>query len=154
MERLNSGFLVPYLFAMLSTPAKIVFPFEHGRTCIGMVRAFERDLLAALQADAALSASWRVPGTPEMIRWGKNQRGNISDKALGRSQRGEVLLREIIIMGTVWYRGPEVLPKTIERDALRSAGTGIIDRASQFAPRPLSCRHRTRRSCQHCRDFQ
>lgn len=48
------------------------FPFEHGLAyTIGALRAFERDLSAARQADRVLSRAWRVPSTPEMKRWVK-----------------------------------------------------------------------------------
>ena len=45
----------------------ITFPFERDRThTFGELRAFERDLSAARQANPALSKEWRVPSTDPM----------------------------------------------------------------------------------------
>jgi hypothetical protein len=45
----------------------ITFPFERDRThTFGELRAFEKDLSAARQANPALSKEWRVPSTGPM----------------------------------------------------------------------------------------
>jgi hypothetical protein len=48
------------------------FPFERDQThTFGELRAFEKRLSIARQADQSLSREWRVPSMPTTRRWGK-----------------------------------------------------------------------------------